>query len=282
LKPIRLPLAALLLAGSMLAAYGDDAPVDPAKPAPKLVETIRGDLPLVLTAPHGGTLNVPGAPPRVNPTGKAYDFVTSRDTSTSELALEIAREIEKATGKRPYVVVLRAHRKYLDANRAPDDAHESPAAKAVYDEFQAAVTAFRREINEKWGTGLLIDVHGQTREPAAVFRGTRNGTTVTRLRARAGDSGPREFTAALEQAGLRMLPPSTSNSPLRETAYTGGHIVIAHGTAEEGGLDAVQLEFGGELRRNEVRPITARETAAGLSAFLAARYRLEARARRQE
>src|SRR5690348_8651901 len=64
-----------------------------------LITAIPGDLPIVLTSPHGGTLGVPDTPARRD-TG-ARTFVTLRDTNTAELTERLADAIERELGKRP-------------------------------------------------------------------------------------------------------------------------------------------------------------------------------------
>src|SRR5579884_4228768 len=96
-----------------------------------LVATQEGELPVILSAPHGGLRPIPGVPERKGdglakgPSG----FFTGRDTGTEELALQIARAIEAKMGKKPYYVIARFHRKYIDANRPPEIAYESPKAR---------------------------------------------------------------------------------------------------------------------------------------------------------
>lgn len=58
-------------------------------------------LPIILSAPHGGKLAIPGVPVRtgegqVKAAGK---FVASRDTGTEELAQAVSEAIECATSK---------------------------------------------------------------------------------------------------------------------------------------------------------------------------------------
>ena len=49
----------------------------------------HGELPVIITAPHGGSLAIPGVPKRVGPEGelKSGKFVTGQDTRTFELRL---------------------------------------------------------------------------------------------------------------------------------------------------------------------------------------------------
>jgi hypothetical protein len=63
-----------------------------------LVEAMRGELPIILAAPHGGRNAVPGCDLRT-PTGSR--FVTAADFNSDVLARGIAAELERITGKNP-------------------------------------------------------------------------------------------------------------------------------------------------------------------------------------
>src|SRR5262245_55966698 len=81
-----------------------------------------GKIPILISAPHGGGKDVPGATPRTGeglakgPSG----FFTGRDLGSEELAYAIAEAVEKKFGAKPYLVVAKFHRKFIDANRPPE------------------------------------------------------------------------------------------------------------------------------------------------------------------
>ena len=73
------------------------APAQDAKPPiSDLVTTQTGKLPIILSAPHGGTKEVPGVPERKGdglPKG-GKGFFAGRDTGTEELAQVLSTAIE--------------------------------------------------------------------------------------------------------------------------------------------------------------------------------------------
>ena len=157
-------------------------------PSP-LVKIQAGDLPIILSAPHGGSLPIPGVAVRTGeglPEG-GRGFVPERDAGTEELAQQIADAIEKLFGKKPYFVIARSNRKFLDPNRPPEIAYEDADAKPVYDAYHSTLTEYCREVQTKFRKGLLLDIHGQGVAKETVFRGTQNGKTVTLLRERFGE-----------------------------------------------------------------------------------------------
>lgn len=237
---------------------------------PEFVTIRKGTLPLILSAPHGGELELPGSLPRDRKSGGSR-FQTVRDVRSSELAEEIANQFEAELGQRPYLVILRVSRKFLDANREADYAYESPEAQVVYDQYHGAINEFKKAILDKHSSGLLIDVHGQSKEKAAVFRGTRNGLTITALNKRLEKDAGTLYSKQMEEAGLRMIPPSTA-AKNQEVEFNGGEIVFAHGSQHPGGIDAIQMEYGADLRAKTVLPQTAKDTVKGLIPFLKEYY----------
>ena len=110
-------LGAAALAFGLCADTADEAPKD-------LVLIHTGTLPIVLTAPHGGRLEIPDVPVRSAPDAahaaafkKWNGFRTGTDTNTDTLTLRIAAEIEKLTGHKPYLVLAKFKRRFVDVNR---------------------------------------------------------------------------------------------------------------------------------------------------------------------
>lgn len=257
-------LALLLLVPAALPAQEP-----PPLPTSPLVAVRKGDFPVILSAPHGGTKDVPDVPPRKGvglPVG-GTGFFAGRDGGTTELAEAIAKAVEEKTGKKPYLVAALFHRKYIDANRPPDIAYEDPKAKATYDAYRGALAAFCKEVRTKHGRGLVLDVHGQGAIKDAVIRGTKDGKTVALLRQRFGEkahTGPESFFGLLATEGVKVHP-----EKLEDTEYptlNGGHIVQTYGGGDFG-TDAIQLEFGGAYRDAKAIPDTAKHVAAAIDRF---------------
>lgn len=231
-----------------------------------LVTTQSGGLPIILAAPHGGRDGVPGMPVRE---GKGVDrFQPRMDTNTDRLTEMLADAIEKQTGKRPFVVIARFHRKFIDANRAPGDAYESEQAKPVYDAYHQALAAARKEIVDRWGSGLLLDVHGQAAARNTIFRGTRDGSTtthLTKLHGREALIGADSLCGQLARQGFHVVPPVGSDD--KEEFYNGGHTVVTYGSGAAGTLDAIQLELGSHHRSAAQLPHTAGKMAVAVGLF---------------
>ncbi|MFM8574128.1 MAG: hypothetical protein ACKOAU_21205 [Pirellula sp.] len=250
------------------------------KTAPKVIESddieqlvmvSEGDLPVVLSAPHGGTLKIVGVEAREGvgmPTGPA-GFFTGRDGGTSELAVEVSEALERKTGKKPYLVISKTHRKYLDPNRPSEIAYEDSDAAPVYQRYHGTLQKYCKQILEKYHTGLLLDIHGQGSSSQTVYRGTANGKTVARLKERFGEAahtGDKSLFGNLHRLGWKVYPHPGDGK--EQSGFTGGYIVQTHGSHRPIGLDAIQLEFGAEYRSKANRAKSAEVLAQAIIDYM--------------
>jgi N-formylglutamate amidohydrolase len=251
-----------------VALLGLDASGREASP---LVRLQAGDLPIIVSAPHGGTQAIPmveeARDVKGKPTGGS-GYVTARDTGTEELAGEVARSIERCFGKKPYFVIARSHRRYLDPNRPSHIAYEDPDAKPIYDAYHGALNDFCKEVQSKFHKGLLLDIHGQGSARDKVFRGTQDGKTVTLLRQRFGEdavAGESSLFGRLKARGWTVHPDPLAGG--EQTGYRGGYIVQTYGSHQGYGIDAIQLEFGMDYRAQETRQRTAATLTAAVADY---------------
>ena len=130
-------------------------PVQPANAAlynpnvTELVQFFRGDLPILITAPHGGNELVFGIPARTNITRPVANFTFYGAVWTYEICQTISRTIQRLSGgKRPYMVLNLAHRRYLDVNREDSDAYEVTLnAPRIYWEYHDMIREFVNQMN---------------------------------------------------------------------------------------------------------------------------------------
>ncbi len=243
-----------------------------------------GELPIILSAPHGGNLAPPDVPERVGEGLEkgASGFFTGRDTNTEELAREVADAIEKRFGKRPYLVASRVNRKFLDPNRPAKIAFESEAIEPVYNYYHQSLAKFCREVTNRFHVGVLLDIHGQGSRADTVFRGTKDGLTVTRLRDKFGQAahdGTDSLFGELQSRGWTVFPKLTGDlsQPVdkEQSGYSGGYIVQTYGSHKSQPIDAMQLEFGMEYRTVTNRPKTAVVLADALADYATTYLALE-------
>ena len=263
----RLAIFAMLwaLPGAVVAADGTPR---------ELVLVQSGTLPIILTAPHGGRLAIPGIAPRniAGKRGGGDGYVTGSDIDTDRLAQAIAAEIKALTGRDAYLVIALFERKYIDANRPSEIAFDNPAAAPYYNHYHQSIRGFVDEIRKTHRAGLLIDVHGQTKFPDSLVRGTINGRAVTRLIARAGIpavTGASGLFGLLEQNGFRVFPDNSMPPTGRneDGGFNGGFTTNHYGSHRSDGIDAVQFEFGSKYRQRPAIDPSAKNAAKAIVAF---------------
>lgn len=228
----------------------------------------RGDLPIILTAPHGGEKRIPSILDRE---GRGVSmFVTVLDDGTLQLALELSDKIYAMTGKRPYLVAADFTRKQIDANRPPSGAYETAAAKTYYDFYHNKIAQFVDEIKHRYGNkAFLLDIHGQGSDELTVYRGTRNRQTVEHLINSTGENGltgPHSILGILAHEGNTIYPRNDHPSTAEKSIYSGGFTVGHYGSHNTKGIDALQIENGWALRRSK-RPKFVQDLAKALVDF---------------
>ncbi len=230
-----------------------------------LVEVVEGNLPIVITAPHGGASAIPGA---VERTDKSLPgFVTVTDTRTDTLARETALEVEKYFDKKPWVVIAKFSRKYTDANRPAKYGAESDAAREQHKLYHEAVRHAVDSVRTKFGKGILVDFHGQAADKEFVFRGTQNLKSVGVV----SDemlSGEKSFLRVLEKLGVKITPDASHARDKEHPKFNGGHTVQTYGLGQANGIFAIQLEFGSSYRSVKGIPETAKKLAAAMKSHV--------------
>jgi N-formylglutamate amidohydrolase len=258
-----------VLSSALLALTGwlqADALAQSGIQAERLLTLVTGNLPIVLLAPHGGREAIPGIGIRQG--NGVPQFKTGRDNNTAELAEAIAVKLGEISGAKPFLVIARFDRKYIDANRPATGAYEAAEARPYYTAFHSAIDKACKQIRKVWGRGLLLDIHGQAAEANVIFRGTRHGKSVADLMQRFGQqalTGPHSIFGQLALRGYKILPDASANDP--ESRYSGGHTAQTYGSHRATRIDAIQLEFGTRLRARDNVNRTAADIAAAISIF---------------
>lgn len=122
----------------------------------KYIEYIPGTMPIIISAPHGGRLEPSELPTRSCGTNEM-------DDNTDVLIKEIQKKCFDQFGAYPYIIVNRLHRRKLDPNRNESVATCNNATTKIYfDAFHGFIDAASADINNKFGKGLYIDLHGQS------------------------------------------------------------------------------------------------------------------------
>jgi N-formylglutamate amidohydrolase len=232
----------------------------------KFLTLWAGMLPVILAAPHGGRESLPtiGVRRGIGVAG----FATGRDHNTDELAEIMAFKIHEKLAAKPFLIVARFDRKYVDANRPRKEAYESEAARPYYDAYHSALQHACAQVRWSWGRGLLLDIHGQGSDADTIFRGTGNGRSVSDLLDRFGKqalAGPKSVLGQMELRGYRIAPAGLGDQ--REQRYTGGYTTRTYGSHQGTRVDAIQLELGTNLRSRQNLERTASDLADAVQIF---------------
>lgn len=263
------------------------------------VEYVVGDAPLVLVAPHGGTLTPAALPDRT-----CSACVTVADANTQELTRAVADTFFARTGKRPHLVINRLHRRKFDANR---DVTEATGGNRGLDTtwlwMHAAIDSARLRVTRLGARGLLLDMHGHGHAvprlelgyllTAATLRqdnaslvasGAMTRTSIAQLsldsrsiadRGVALLRGPNSLGALLVARGVPAVPSPADPAPLvGEEYFNGGYNTERHGSLNGAALDAIQIEhhFSGVRDNATTRGVYARALVEALLAYLARHY----------
>lgn len=117
---------------------------------------IVGDMPLVISIPHGGTEKPGNISDR-----SCSDIVTVTDLNTIELARAISRELADEYNLHPYLVLCNLKRTKIDQNREIKEATcGNKAMEAPWHLFHDYIDTALTEVVGKFGSALYIDLHG--------------------------------------------------------------------------------------------------------------------------
>ncbi len=243
---------------TFLKTYGDENAHDVAKTT-ALIEVRRGQLPIILCAPHGGRERPDNIPDRTH-------GVFAFDTNTQELARACAEAFHQRFKKHIHLVVCKLHRTKLDCNREPKEGTDgNPLALKAWEKYHAAITSAAKGILRTHGAGLLIDLHGHGHKSQTIELGygleaedlalpdsslnaepVLGKSTLRRLVEKkqvlhtALLRGPDSLGALLEKGGYRTTP--SPEIPVPATPFFSGGYTIRRHAAEHPHLIAVQIE----------------------------------------
>jgi len=221
------------------------------------IEYVRGDLPIVIIAPHGGKLRPDDLPIHSDHVG---------DSRTAELAEEVANNIFDITGHRPHLVINHIKSNRLNANRNRVSATDNnPDAQKAFDEFHGFIDYAKAEIARDFGGGHFFDMHTN----AHSARWTEIGQLVSKPALNSGNNaimkklaispvkqmtevlgvdfieitkGETSLGGLLSARGVKAVPSPKYPKPGSEGYFNGGWNTNKHGSRHGGAINATQIE----------------------------------------
>ena len=229
-------------------------------------EYIAGNLPIIITAPHGGTDSASALPNRTYGT-------TSTDSNTSELSRAIRTACFNRFGRWPHVIICRVPRTKIDCNREIVEGAQGVAAtEAVWNEYHNLIRMAKESVTSSYGRGLLIDIHGHghtlqrlevgynlstaTLNRNSFYSSDKNSSCVRELANRTRVSfeelirGSYSLGTLLDARGYPSVPSLALPNPGKDTSgadndyFSGGYTVETYGTMSPntGTINAIQIE----------------------------------------
>lgn len=119
-------------------------------------EVQYGNMPLIISVPHGGLASPTDIPDRSCP-----NITTAIDSKTIELVYAIDSVFKADYAIQPYIVVNYLKRIKLDQNREILEATCNNAnIQSIWNNYHSAINDFILKINQKYSQALFIDLHG--------------------------------------------------------------------------------------------------------------------------
>jgi hypothetical protein len=119
-------------------------------------EVQYGNMPLIISVPHGGVENPSTIPDRTCP-----NIVTSTDLKTIELANAIDSVCKADYGFQPYLIINYLKRTKLDQNREIVEATCSNSSiENIWKNYHLSIDTCITKITNKYPQVLFIDLHG--------------------------------------------------------------------------------------------------------------------------
>jgi hypothetical protein len=252
------------------------------------VEYLAGDLPIVLSAPHGG-YEEPGEIP-----DRTWGKI-AQDRQTQEVARAMREALHDRFGGWPHVVLSHLHRVKLDPNREIGEAaQENPFAEWAWGEFHQFLEDAGDAVARQHGRGLYIDLHGHSHAIARLELGYLLSSddleqtdqvlvgavyiTKSSLRTLAEECdssfvallrGPSSLGGLLVQRGFPAVPSPAAPDPGGADYFSGGYDVRRHGSRDGGPVSAVQIEmhYEGVRDTESARATFAVELAGALETY---------------
>ncbi len=262
------------------------------------IEYIAGNLPVIVAAPHGGSLKPVELPDRTYGT-------TTIDSNTQDLARKIQQAFLARFGGYPHVIICRLHREKIDCNREIVEGAQGHApTETAWTEFQDFISAARQSVTAQFGRGLFLDIHGHGHTLQRLELGYLLHDTDLDLSDSTLDAGshaasasirnldvlsPVAFSQLLRGAnslggllatrGYPSVPSPAIPSPGTDLYFDGGYNTLQHGSRDAGTISAVQIEcnFTGVRDSAANRTAFATELASAADAYFGEHFALDLR-----
>jgi len=223
------------------------------------IDFYEGSLPIILSAPHGGSDMPEDIETR---TSGVFD----KDDNTLELTQKIIEEFFEQTGKSPYGVIATISREKVDINREPKEAYEDERAGVIYNQFHYLIKSARLNIEKNFCKGLYIDIHGQSHPKGYLefgyllvndklklhesdLREEQQNSSIKTLSNFSQECfidqlrGPHSLGSLMTNEGYDSIPSVKLPYASDDNYFEGAYDTIRYGALDGGNINGVQIEF---------------------------------------
>ncbi len=220
------------------------------------IEFEKGNIPLILSVPHGGILECDSIPQRTK-------GVLGIDKGTIKLAKNLIKQIsinfknEKLRFKTPFYISSRVRRSKIDLNRSEYEAYNQNSflAREIYRFYHDKIKEWVFKNLEKYNRSLLIDIHGfekDARPPGfrdvEVILGTNNLESFFSEPIQKRDWEKNIRGKIIQKLLLLDIPIAPGHPRRKEYVLTGGYTTTQYGASRIPKSQTIQIEFSDRIR----------------------------------
>ena len=220
------------------------------------VECENGNIPLIISVPHGGLLECSSIPQR-------QIGILGIDRGTIEFSKNFVNQIEQrfktehSKDKKPFYIFSKIQRSKLDLNRSESEAYDqiSFIAREIYNYYHFKIKEWILGNLKTYNRSTLIDIHGFERDKRpSGFRdvdlilGTNNLTSLFHKPTPKRDWG-KNIRGRIIQKFLEFNIPIAPGHPRRrEYVLKGGYITRMYGASHIPKSQTIQIEISDRIR----------------------------------
>ncbi len=217
----------------------------------------EGNIPLIISVPHGGTLKINQIPLR-------RKGILGIDRATIRLGKDLIGRVEESIWKNKkkhslaFYVISKVHRAQIDINRPQKEAFRlgSEVASQIYSLYHLKMEGYVKKCIELYGKAILIDIHGfeSSKRPRG-FRDVDIVLGTNNLKSIYSDGRPKKQDWDKNIRGKiieHMLNYNIHIAPglprRKEYVLKGGYITQTYGASEIEKSQTIQIEFSERIR----------------------------------
>ena len=206
-----------------------------------------GNIPLILSVPHGGQHKFDDTLP------ERKSGIKGTDKNTIGMALSLKEAIKP----NPSIIFSNIHRSKIDFNRPPEDAYEpnSILPKEIYAHYHEYISQFINYNLENWNVSYLLDIHGfeKSERPSGfmdveIVIGTKNLQTIFPKTPSQDEKLHNIRNLIVEEFHNNDILVAPVWPRQKEYVLTGGYIVQKYGAQIIKDSKSLQIEFSDEIR----------------------------------